>query len=471
MRVISRRTFVAGALCSAGTLKAQANTGQWSGPYPVPFVSIHLILMADGRVLTWGGQVAGQEGKYTAAYVFDPVTMSSRYAPLPIADVFCAGHSARGDGHLLIAGGHLGDQIGLKQARLFNYKDAKWTSVADMNYARWYPSNCTLGTGETLVVGGTSTYGVESTTPEVFNGHSWRALTGATGLVLGNPAWDVFYPWLHLLPNGLVFVSGPENFATNYLNTSGVGGWIQGPSKQRGGREYGTSVMYDSNKVIIIGGADPPTNTAEVIDLNSSAPSWRYTGSMTYPRRQHNATILPDGTVLVTGGTQNPGFNDPRGAVYAAEIWNPQTGTWSIMSSMQVTRIYHSTAMLLPDGRVLSAGTNGMDNVEFFSPPYLFNGPRPIISQAPKDVHYGASFPVKTPDPAGIAKVSWIRLSAVTHAFNQEQRLSFLPFTRSADAIHVTAPSNRNVSPPGNYMLFILNASGVPSHASIVSIG
>src|SRR5438552_3519687 len=119
----------------------------------------------------------------------------------------------------------------------------------------------------------------------------------------------------------------------------------------------------------------------------------------------------------------------------------------------------------------MSAGGNGHPEVEVFSPPYLFAGARPMISSAPAGVGYGQTFSVQTPDAASITAVTWIRLPSVTHAFDQNQRINRLSFTRDSVTLSVTAPNNANVTPPGHYMLFILNGQGVPSVATIVQVG
>ena len=236
--------------------------------------------------------------------------------------------------------------------------------------------------------------------------------------------------------------------------------------------------MYAPGKILVMGGGDPPTNTAEVIDLNQSSPTWRAVQSMAFARRQLNATLLPDGNVLVTGGTSSPGFNDPAGAVHAAELWNPTTEQWTTLaSSSGIPRVYHSTAVLLPDGRVLSMGGNGYLQTEIYSPPYLFKGTRPTITSAPTSVVYGQSFFVETPDAAAISKVTMLRLSSVTHAFNMSQHISTLSFSQAAGGLNVVAPSGAavaspaTVAPPGHYLLFILNGSGVPSVGRIVQVG
>ena len=247
-----------------------------------------------------------------------------------------------------------------------------------------------------------------------------------------------------------------------------------------GPREYGSAVMYRPGKVLIVGGSDVPsgrpTNSAETIDLNGGSPAWSYTGSMVSARRQFNATLLPDGRIVATGGTSAAGFSDPAGGVHAAEMWDPATGRWTTWASNVVTRVYHSTTILLPDGRLLHSGSGDGGNLprelnaELFSPPYLFRGARPRIDSAPSVVSYGERFDVASTDAGTVVAASWVRLSSVTHAFDQNQRYLQLGFERSPSGVTVTAPSSANLAPPGHYMLFLLNGDGVPSVARIMQV-
>jgi galactose oxidase len=249
-----------------------------------------------------------------------------------------------------------------------------------------------------------------------------------------------------------------------------------------GTRNWGSSVMYDDGKVLLVGGnpcapysstcTTPTTATAEIINLNSSSPTWQYTNPMAGPRKLHNATLLADGKVLVTGGSrgsENPN-KTPSDPAYPAESWDPATGTWSTMASLTAIRGYHSTALLLPDGRVLSAGAPGGKSAEIYSPPYLFKGARPTISSAPTGVSYGQSFFVGTAAATSITKVTMIALTSVTHSFNMSQRIIRPSFSLAGGGLNVVAPSSRNTAPPGYYMLFILNGNGVPSVAKIIQI-
>jgi probable HAF family extracellular repeat protein len=227
---------------------------------------------------------------------------------------------------------------------------------------------------------------------------------------------------MFLAPNGQVFNAGP-NQVTRYLNTTGTGAWTAvGNLNYSGTRDYGSAVFFDG-KILVAGGdgstTGPATNTAEIIDLNASNPSWTNTSLMAGARRQHNLTLLPDGKVLVSGGSGGFGFDNANSPVYAAEMWDPSTGKWTTMDSVTAYRGYHSTALLLPNGRVLSAGGEQTGaSAEIYSPPYLFKGARPTITSAPSSVKYGQTFSLPTPDAASITQVTWIRLGSVTHSFN-----------------------------------------------------
>jgi hypothetical protein len=241
--------------------------------------------------------------------------------------------------------------------------------------------------------------------------------------------------------------------------------------------------MYDPGKVLIMGGilgdfygagsAVAPTRTAEAIDVTIPTRRWNYVAPMAFARKHHNATLLPDGKVLVTGGSSgSEDTNSPSTSpVYAAEMWDPDTHTWTTLASNTVYRGYHAIALLLPDGRVFSAGGENVGaNAEVYAPPYLFKGARPTITSAPTAVDYDQTFFVETPDAASITQVTWIPFTSVTHTNSMGQRINRLSFAQTPGGLHVTVPSNPNVAPPGYYMLFIVNGNGVPAVATILRL-
>jgi hypothetical protein len=453
--------------------------GQWSGSMNLPVVPIHSHLLHTGKVLFWdrhsSSGAAGEDE--INPRIWDPVADPGMTAIVksahPMLELFCSGHVTLRDGRLFVAGGHNGtDGNGLITAHTYDAVNDVWTREEDMNNGRWYPSAAILANGDVCVASGTSTPGVTNQIPQVFDaatGH-WRTLTGANRNL---PC----YPMLHLAPNGKVFMAGPEA-VTRYLDTAGLGSWSTvGNTTYNLGRDYGSSVLYDHGKILLLGGG-APTAHAEVINLNAATPAWRAVPAMAFARRQVSASILADGQVLVTGGTSTPGFNEAAGSVFAGEIWNPDTETFTTVAAMAKHRLYHSETLLLPDGRVLSQGgghpaaTGGTNqfNAEIYSPPYLFRGPRPTITSALGVVAYGQTFAVETPDAASIAKVHLIRLGSATHALNMDQRLCRATFALGPGGLAVTVPSNSSICPPGYYMMFLVNGAGVPSVAKIIKI-
>jgi hypothetical protein len=424
-------------------------------------VQVHLHLLPDGRVLSWGLQGDPQ--------VWDPTTGTFTAVPSP-AWLFCAGHTFLADGRLLVAGGHIDWDRGLPNTTFFDVATGSWRVGPPMARGRWYPTTTTLPDGQVLTLAGRDENGVIDTIPEVWDGTQWRQLTTASMAT-------EYYPRTFVAPDGRVFYAG-EDQPSRWLDVTGTGGWSYGPRRNfDAARGYGSAVMYEPGKILYAGGGDPPTNTAEVIDLNAANPAWMYTGAMAFARRQMNATVLPTGEVLVTGGTSASGFNDPSGAVLAAELWSPTTGTWTTMASNAVIRMYHSTTLLLPDGRVLHTGSGDGANAprelsyELYSPPYVFRGARPTITgPAPAVVGYGQTVVVGTPDGASVAKVTFLRTGSVTHAFDQSGRLVPLAFQAVTGGVSITLPANRVSAPPGPYMLFLVNANGVPSVGQIVRL-
>ncbi len=465
MRLVFPRSRVLAAwLAVVWAFAARAQTpsevGQWSAVMSWPLSATHTSLQPDGRVMFIG---EFDEGNLPPRR-WDPATNTLTALPHPGYNIFCAGHSYLADGKLLFTGGHVTSNVGLNDASLWDAFTSSWIRLPDMNAGRWYPTNTTLSNGDVLVLSGDMNgSGNVNTLPQRFlaSSRTWKNMTTAR---LALP----LYPKMFLAPSGRLFFAGPSR-GSRWLSTAGTGTWSTGPSSNFGTRSYGPAVYLDA-KVYIIGGGDPPTATTEVIDLDVSSPSWRYVSSMTTRRRQHNATLLPDGTVLVTGGSSGSGFDNSGAPVFPAELYDPAANTWRRLSSNTIYRGYHATALLLPDGRVLSAGGRNERTAEIYSPPYLFKGARPTVSAAPETVMPGTTFVVTTPDAARIRKVTLIALGSVTHTFDENQRLNTLPFTAGSGSLTVTAPTFNSRAPPGYHQLFLVNDAGVPSVGRMVRV-
>jgi hypothetical protein len=230
---------------------------------------------------------------------------------------------------------------------------------------------------------------------------------------------------------------------------------------------------------MIMGGGNPSTNTTELIDLSAATPKWVFGPSMSQPRIEMNATILPNGKVLAVGGSLND--EDTSTASLNADLYDPASNTFSSAGNNAFARLYHSNSLLLPDATVLFIGGNPARGTyeahnEIYTPAYLFNAngtpaTRPTISSISSGtVGYGAVFQVQTPDAANISSVVLMRPGAPTHAFDMEQRMVGASFTAGTGVLNVTAPPNSNIAPPGYYLLFLLNSAGVPSVAKFVQL-
>jgi hypothetical protein len=448
--------------------------GQWSGPFDWPIVAVNMALLPTGRVLAYDGQDAGHDAR-----VWDPSTNS--FSTVTVNDnIFCSGAAALPDGRLLVAGGHIAGHVGLKDANLFDPFSQTWSSAQPMSFGRWYPTVTTLPDGRALVtVGETSCDHCQAAIPEIYNPstNSWTRLNGAS---LNIP----YYPHMFVLPDGRVLntSTAEEPVPTRALAIQ-TQTWTMVDASTPDG---GSAVMYRPGKILKTGtSADPDQATrpsaanAYVLDMTQGTPAWSQVPSMNFARAYHNSTMLPDGNVLVVGGGQTTNAIGVDTAVLQAEMWSSATPTFTKLASMVAPRLYHSTALLLPDARVLVAGGgrfNGLNeptdqlSAEIYSPPYLFKGARPVISSTPAAIQYATSFSITTPDASQITSAALIRLGAVTHAFDQDQRYVPLTFQQVAGGLTLQAPSSGNLAPPGYYMLFIVNSNGVPSVASIIKL-
>ena len=484
------------ATMTLNPLSAQATSGRWDAPVSWDSVPLHLSLLPTGRLLAWGQYEAGTTAMANPRLWNPSAGPPSSAISLATPEMlFCSGHALMADGQVMVSGGHYGDDRGLRATNIFDPATQTWASgLPKMALGRWYPTVTTLADGRMVTVAGRDSASNVVLVPEIWEAGKWVRLPGAS---LRLP----YYPMDFLAPNGKVFYAG-ERVQARWLDVdattaSGRGKWSTTTAlKHRWAfnRDYGSAVMYETGKVLVVGGGgDPnrsttdarsssPSATAETIDLNVAGPAWANTDPMRFARRHLNATVLPDGQVLVTGGTSAGGFNTLSGAVRAAEAWNPQTGRWTQLAANAVDRVYHSVSLLLPDGTVLHGASGDANDLsgqpyparrshEIFRPPYLFKGVRPTITSLSKTtVGYGETFTVNTVFAAQITGVRWIRLGSVTHGFDANQRVNTLTFSRGSGLVRVTAPANARRAPPGHYLLFLLNRNGVPSFGRVVRV-
>ncbi len=329
-----------------------------------------------------------------------------------------------------------------------------------------------LANGEYVALSGNSTSDSKwADTPEIYNptANTWTALSKVSTPQIHEEE----YPFSFLDPNGEVFAIGPSEDVSYLLNV-GKESWTSVGSS---GIVNGSSVMYRPGKILYTGGAPSilkttsATSGAATINLTEASPKWKQTAPMHLARIYHTLTTLADGTVLAIGGETSSDQSIVTSGVLPTEIWNPATETWTSAAPIQAARNYHSTAILMPDGRVLSAGGGhstglsgpGQYNAQIYSPAYLSNGPRPTITSAPSASTYNKSITVSTPDASSIRAVNLVSVGADTHQSNMSQEFVPLSFTAGQGSLTVQTPSSAATAPYGNYMLFILNEKGVPS--------
>lgn len=451
-------------LSTALVAQTPAVDGEWGSPFPLPLISIHAATLPTGAVLLFGSEhgVPGIHG-----WVLDPVTLGLTEVP-PGWDLNCSGHSFLSDGRLLVTGGTLGfaPLTGPVVSKIFDPFTLEWTQVDDMAQGRWYPTNLTLADGRVITLSGLNdSTGALNEDIEVYDPD------GITDWQLVGQKLIPYYPLLHLLPNGLIFSAGPAQLTETYDLSSDTWTTI-GPTIFPGRYEAPSVLLPPTlDRVMVIGGftgAGAPTHSAEIIDFSDPVPQWSGTASMTFPRMEHDAVILPTGDVLVVGGRSTSGSPSP---VLTPEVFDPLTEAWDTLAPHQVPRMYHSTSILLSDGRVLAAGGDFEPTGEIFSPPYLFLGPRPVVGSAPTSLGYGVPFTVDFTSATPNNEIVLLRLSSVTHSLNMGQR-----YVRLAEGIAggaaaiIPGPVDGNSAPPGYYMLFVVDETGVPSVSWIVQV-
>ncbi len=460
------------------------NAGAWAAPINFPHVPVTAANLPDGRILTYASNQrtsfpAGPE--FTYAAVWNPSTNTITEINWNQHDMFCGGTVLRSDGRFQVMGGR---NI-VRSSSIFNWQTNAWSRTADMNDPRWYTSSAILPGGDVFTLSGSG----GDNTAERFNGTSWRKFSNINWSPVASQAvieanWT---PMIFLAPDGRLFHAGPTK-TMNWVNPEG-NGLINTSGAVYPGTWYpkdAAIVMYEPGKLLVAGGlatgtAETPTNLACKIDLYTDPPTVTPLPAMANLRRFSNGIVLPTGEVLVMGGnTSGQKFSD-AGSFLAAEIWNPRTGLWRTVASQAVPRNYHSVALLLTDGKVMSggsglAGNAAVDhsNIEVYSPPALFTGTgqaavQPSLTAAPSTIGSTGRFTVQ--GTAGLLRFAMIRMASTTHGLSTDQRYFSPAFAETAPGSYELSPhDNINVMNPGYWMLFGVDANGVPSRARVILV-
>lgn len=466
------------------TIPADAATKGTFGPVVNwPIIPIHVILLPDGRVMSYGSDTKGAQTGQFNYDVWDPSKGTGTDAHLLLpnttgTDIFCSAQViVPSSGAVLLTGG---DRT-IKNVRnysaddvnFFDYRyNAMYAAPQRMSYLRWYPTVVTLSNGKVLVLGGRIDPNTPAPTPELYSDtDGWTTLDGATSDdAYGKRNWS--YPRAYQAPNGKVFVTTIWG-GTYYVDASGKGSLAQTSLKLTEADYYLPSVLYAPGKILSF----RKLNKAVSIDINGATPTATTVTGVGQDRYHGSATVLANGKVLVNGGSMVD--NVANGVAYQAKIWDPTTKAWTVAATATKMRLYHSVSLLLPDATVLTGGGGAPGpatnlNAEIYTPPYLYNGTsmavRPVIQTAPTTTTtWGAKF-TATVD-SGVSRVTFIKTGSVTHTIDFDQRFMELGYTASGNTLTIQAPSSANAAPPGYYMLFVFNAAGVPSVAKIVKLG
>lgn len=455
-----------------------------------PLIPIHAALTPDGRLMTFG-----RDPDAAAEMVYDVWDWSAgggaqAHLTLPNrlgTDLFCSNQLLLTTGEVLMSGGdirrpnasgQIGSQLlqGNRDANVYDPVTQTLSRRGLLTEPRWYASMTMLPWGEVFIQGGAIDMNLDIPATHVeiasLDGSQYRALTGFRVDDL---------PWYY-----------PRNFADRHGQ---IVGWTHNRSYRidpRGdGQRLDTglapgvtlnngslAVMYAPGQVLLAGGGSVNAVRA---DVSGEYPAYEPVPPMQSPRLWGTATVLPDGQVLVSnGGDSDTSIVDagPGTPALQVTLYDPASNTWRAGASSTVARLYHSTAILLPDASVLMGG-GGLPgpytnlNAEIYYPPYLFGADgsfaaRPVIQSAPTVLAAAQTFTIDSPDSQSIDRVVFVKTGAVTHSFDMDQRFVELPFTVTDNLLSATLPAEAGQTPPGFYHLFVLNSAGVPSVSKIV---
>lgn len=499
--------------------------GQWMGIQDAVTTSdgrrlfiLHAILMHTGNVLVWSGHV---EGAHYAAesYEWDPLADPTMATPLrrnfPAGvDIFCCHQTNLEDGRVMTVGGsqaHPNDAHGIRDICIYDPGSNNWTKIGEMSIGRWYPTLVTLADGSVLAFSGIDDSGMHLAArvehfplPIQGPGYMPQVLSGGDKHLAS-------YPGLHLVAGGKVVLTGttwrygmeqnaPINTFTFRKTGANTANWTDeamAPAVKN--REEGMSILLppaQDGKLLLIGGgwwsdhrsdlaghhADTDLHSAAILDTQSAPMLWRSLRNMDHPRMNVNAVLLPDAKVLVHGGHNTYKWHSGQVPSNIAEMYDPVLDEFTPVAAMNERRTYHSASLLLPDGQVLTMG--GVDpsrpeaglaalnqkTFEFYRPPYFFKGTRPTINavtseHGPADtLAYSTTINIAGTSDTPVLRVALMRLGAITHHTDSEQRYVALDFVvtaydtgTKAFTLSAGVTGDANVAPPGYYMLWVVD--------------
>jgi hypothetical protein len=514
------------------------DVGQWTpGKTPFPIVAIHAALLPTGKVMFFSYPTFPNRPNNAEAYLWDPATPNVPPVlknPPDKANIWCAGQTFTADGELVVFGGNLDYESpsqtwkGLNRVFTFNPWSETWTEQPRMAHGRWYPTGVRRPDGRIPIISGLDESGVlipHSNTNqdiELFTPGAGLSQTGSIKKVgeIGSGDLDErtkkpiggLYPRMISMASGHTILAGPDRETSWYIDTADPFTWGDIPNLIRH-RTWGTTVPLPSGpngptRLLAIGGTEwngeGSTTTTELFDENGGDWQAQTGKDNLYGRGHANTVLLPDGSMVEVGGGRGSLDSFESSLHYAepekrhVELWDPDTGEWRLGPAQTEARAYHSTALLLPDASVMSAGDdyNGdpgkidanndsdpmEDTAEIYQPPYLFRDTQPSVGSVATStgatdgtpsnhalIGFDGSFGVNTTE-TNIVRAALAAPGAVTHGVDMNQRMLELPATQRSGCVSVTAPTDPNAAPPGYYMLFLINDQGVPSKARWVKL-
>ncbi|WP_327412615.1 discoidin domain-containing protein [Streptomyces sp. NBC_01233] len=468
--------------------------GSWGRITGFPLVPVATAALPGDKLLAWSAYAVdrfGGSNGYTQTAILDLKTgkVTQRRIDNTGHDMFCPGIAMLADGRVLVTGGS-----NAEKASIYDPATDDWSATTSMNIARGYQAMTLLSTGEAFVLGGSWSGAAGDKAGEAWSPdtRTWRKLPGVSAVpaLTADPAGPYRadnHMWLYATSGGKVLQLGPSK-QMNWISTAGQGSiTAAGTRADSQDAMTGNAVSYDIGKLLTLGGSpayqdSPATRRAYTVSVAGSQAQAARTGDLEHARGFSNSVVLPDGKVAVFGGQAYPvPFSDAT-SVLTPELWDPATGAFTPLASMAVPRNYHSVANLLPDGRIFSGGgglcgdcaTNHADGA-VFTPPYLLNAdgtpkPRPVISGGvPSRTAPGTSLTVSTEGP--VASFVLMRAAAATHSTdNDQRRVPVVSTATGTNSYTVSVPADTGVVLPGNYMLFALDAQGVPSIAKFLTV-